>query len=118
MCAVLRDVSAVERRGRGRDPFSVFRSRAIEIYFEKSIYLCVRQMDGQGKINLWLARHRISLTVFVEDSRAARLYARLTPIQLSEIKLKQLRVRDIREGIQARLNFQNTGKSSSPRSLK
>jgi hypothetical protein len=71
MCAVLRDVSAVERRGRGRDPFSVFRSRAIEIYFEKSIYLCVRQMDGQEKINLWLARHRVSLTVlFVEDSRA------------------------------------------------
>ena len=71
MCAVLRDVSAVERRGRGRDPFFVFRSRAMEIYFEKSKYLCVRQMDRPGKINLWLARHRVRLTALsVEDSRA------------------------------------------------
>jgi hypothetical protein len=71
LCAVLRDASAVERRGRGRDPFFVFRSRAMEIYFEKSKYLCVRQMDRPGKINLWLARHRVRLTALsVEDSRA------------------------------------------------
>jgi hypothetical protein len=52
-------------------PFSYSDHVRWKSILKKSKYLCVRQMDRPGKINLWLARHRVRLTALsVEDSRA------------------------------------------------